>query len=200
VCSGSTLRQFPSMSIILTRSPIAAGPPRADHSLSPTRTRPPWASTGSTTTTTCPSNRAARLTSLNQRNRPLAKIRRVGLWHSLLASNPASSLNQLSPRAGIPNDSNSSGHALARPSAIHAPVPAGEVIRSLWDIEGLNNYVPGVSAAGARTDPRRSAVPWWRHDAKWRILQSINGEPGERRDATRGQGGAADRRGGGDQG
>ena len=36
----------------------AAGPPRADHSLSPTRTRPPCESTGSTTTTTWPSSRA----------------------------------------------------------------------------------------------------------------------------------------------
>ena len=37
-----------------TRSPTAAGLPRADHSLSPTRTRPPWESTGWTTTTTRP--------------------------------------------------------------------------------------------------------------------------------------------------
>ena len=34
------------MSTMRTRSPGAAGPPRADHSLSPTRTRPPCESTG----------------------------------------------------------------------------------------------------------------------------------------------------------
>ena len=59
----------------------------------------------------------------------------------------------------------------------------GEVTRSLWDIEGLNNYIPGVSAAGARTDPSRSAVPWWRQDAKWRIIPLTNDEAGENDDS-----------------
>ena len=55
---GSTIRQLPSTPVIRTRSPGAAGPPRALHSPSPTRTRPPCSSTGSTTVTTLPTSRA----------------------------------------------------------------------------------------------------------------------------------------------
>src|SRR5581483_3028219 len=76
-------------------------------------------------------HRAAGLTRLDQSDRSLAKIRRIGPWHSLLASNPASSLNHISPRAGIPSDSIGSGYALGgldfncshRPRAEHSMRP-----------------------------------------------------------------------------
>jgi|SRR5215471_15801725 len=50
-------------------------------------------------------HRAAALTSRNRRNHTLTQI--VGKWsdHRMLASSPASILNQIRPKSGIPPDS-----------------------------------------------------------------------------------------------
>ncbi len=58
--SASTRRQFPSTPVMRTRSPTRPGPPRALHSLSPTRTLPECSSTASITVTLRPTSRAAR--------------------------------------------------------------------------------------------------------------------------------------------
>src|SRR5581483_8431028 len=112
-------------------------------------------------------HRAAGLTRLDQSDRSLAKIRRIGPWHSLLASNPASSLNHISPRAGIPSDSIGSGYALAAFSlllqVIHRSRDAADAQRQIRAADA--GLTPSARSRTGGTVPLRRLRCWC--DGRW---------------------------------